>query len=352
MKLYPDRLDKALADGLAPIYLVGGDEPLLITESADAIRAAARAAGHTDRRVLHVEAGFDWSELRAAGQAMSLFAEKTLIEVHMPTGTPGRDGGAAIRATCEAPPPDTVILIITGVLDARTRKGGWYAQIEKAGATVYCWPLKGQDLLRWLDARLTRAGLSAEPDAVRLLAERVEGNLLSAAQDIDKMALLFGDGARITAEQMADAVADNARFAVFDLIDKALAGPPESALRSLDRLREEGVEAFPIIAVLAGQLRTLARVAAARDPERVAQAERVFAKRIPMMVAAARRHSPASVAWLIALASRADRAAKGVDTASPWDDLITLVWVLAAGPGARERGWMAVSAPRLQSAWT
>lgn len=349
MKLYPDRLHTALDQGLAPLYLVGGDEPLLVTESADAIRAAAKAAGYTDRRVLHVEAGFDWSSLRAAGQAMSLFSDKTLIEVHMPTGTPGRDGGAAIRAACESPPKDTVILIITGALDARSRKGGWYAQIEKVGATVYCWPLKGDALRSWLNARLTRAGLSAEPDAVQLLAERVEGNLLAAAQDIDKMALLFGDGARITVEQMADAVADNARFAVFDLIDKALAGPPDVALRSLDRLREEGVDAVPIIAVLSGQLRTLARVAGARDPERVCQSERVFAKRIPMMVAAARRHSPASVAWLIALASRADRAAKGVDTAEPWDDLITLVWVLAAGRQARD--WMAVSAARLRSVW-
>ena len=137
MNISPDRLDAALSDGLAPIYVVAGEEPLLVTESADAIRAAAKAAGYTDRRVLHAEGGFDWSELRSAGQAMSLFAEKTLIEVHLPTGSPGKDGGAAIKEAAQAPPPDTLILIICSELDSRSRNSAGFKAVDKTGVTVY-----------------------------------------------------------------------------------------------------------------------------------------------------------------------------------------------------------------------
>lgn len=345
MNLSPDRLEDALSRGLAPLYVVAGEEPLLVTESADAIRAAAKADGYTDRRVLHAESGFDWSELRAAGQALSLFAEKTLIEVHLPTGSPGRDGGAAIKAAAEQPPPDTVILIICAELDSRSRNSAWFKAVDKRGVTLYAWTPKGRELTRWLEQRLRREGLSAEPDALNLLAERVEGNLLAGSQDIAKLALLH-PGARVTAEHMADAVADHARFAVFDLLDKALAGPPEAALRTLDRLREEGVEPFPIVALLAAELRKLARVVSARDAEAVCAQIGVFRRRIPLMVRAARRHSPASVRWMMAVAGRADRGAKGVDRHDPWGDLVTLVWVLSAGREAR--GWMAASAAQLE----
>lgn len=345
MNISPDRLDAALSDGLAPIYVVAGEEPLLVTESADAIRAAAKAAGYTDRRVLHAEGGFDWSELRSAGQAMSLFAEKTLIEVHLPTGSPGKDGGAAIKEAAQAPPPDTLILIICSELDSRSRNSAWFKAVDKTGVTVYGWTPKGRELLRWLNARLRQEGLEADPEAVALLAERVEGNLLAGSQDIAKLALLH-PGRRIDVDLMADAVADHARFVVFDLIDKALAGPPEAALRTLDRLREEGVEPFPIVAILAAELRKLARVVSARDAEAVCAQIGVFRRRIPMMVAAARRHSPASVRWMMAVAGRADRGAKGVDRHDPWDDLLTLVWVLAAGRDARS--WMAASAAKLE----
>lgn len=345
MNLTPDRLEQALSQGLAPMYVIAGEEPLLVTESADAVRAAAKAQGYTDRRVLHAEGGFDWSELRAAGRAMSLFAEKTLIELHLPTGSPGRDGGAAIKDAAQALPPDTLILIICAELDSRSRNSAWFKAVDKVGVTVFGWTPKGRDLHRWLGARLRQERIEAEPDAVALLAERVEGNLLAGAQDIAKLALLH-PGRRIDVELMADAVADHARFAVFDLIDKALAGPPEAALRTLDRLREEGLEPFPIVAILAAELRKLARVVNAHDAEAVCAQIGVFRRRIPLMVQAARRHSPASVRWMLSLAGRADRGAKGVDKHDPWGDLLTLVWVLAAGRDAR--GWMAAAAARLE----
>ena len=336
MPLNPERLLQSL-DRLAPIYIVGGDDPLLVVESVDAIRAAAREAGYTEREVLHVEAGFDWNQLRDAGRAMSLFSDKKLLELHLPFGSPGREGSAALKATAAEPPPDTLVLVICGELDARARKSAWWNAIEDGGVAVYGWaPKPGAELTRWVGQRMRQAGLQADREAVDLFADRVEGNLLAAAQDIQKLSLLFGDQA-ITAADIEEAVADHARFAVFDLLDKALNGDVAGSLRTLERLREEGVEPHPLIALLAKELRTLVAVTAARgeSPEAACKRLKVFRMRIPQMVAAARRHSPASARWLVAAIARADRTAKGAQRGAPWDDVATVVAVLAGGASAK-----------------
>lgn len=344
MKLRPDQLANALSD-LQTVYAVGGDDPLLVVEAADAIRSAAKAAGYTEREVLHVETGFNWQQLDDASRSMSLFSEKKLIELHMPTGSPGREGSAALKNAVAEPTPDTIILLICGALDSRARKSAWWAAIEKDGAAVYGWaPKPGSELQRWVDQRMRSAGVQAEPDAIELFANRVEGNLLAAAQDIEKLALLFGEQ-MITAADIEDAVADHARFAVFDLIDRALGGDLKAALRTMDHLRAEGVEPHPLIALLAKEARQLASiataVAAGESAERACGAARVFRMRVPLVVAATRRHNAASARWLLAAAARADRTAKGAQRGQPWDDLVTLVTVMAAG--SRARGLMQAS---------
>lgn len=338
MQIKPERLAESLTN-LQPIYGVGGDDPLLVVEAADAIRAAAKSAGYDEREVLHAEAGFDWQSLVDAGREMSLFSQKKLVEVHLPTGSPGRDGSAALKAAAGDPPPDTLILLICGELDARARKSAWWSAIESGGAVIYGWaPKPGAELARWVSQRMRAAGLQPEPDAVELFANRVEGNLLAAAQDIEKLSLLFGDQP-LTAANIEEAVADHARFAVFDLIDRALGGDLPATLRTLDRLRAEGVEPHPLIALLAREARQLADIAAAvaagESAERACGAARVFRMRVPLVVAATRRHNAASARWLLAAAARADRTAKGAQRGQPWDDLVTLVTVMAAGSKAK-----------------
>ena len=287
--------------------------------------------------MLHVDAGFDWHQLRDAGRSMSLFADKKLIELHMPTGKPGREGSAALKEAASQPAEDTLVLVICGALDAKARNSAWWKAIDDKGVAVYGWaPKPGGDLVRWVGQRMRSAGLQADREAVELFADRVEGNLLAAAQDIQKLSLLFGDQP-ITAAEIEDAVADHARFAVFDLLDKALVGDTAGSLRTLARLREEGVEPHPLIALLAKELRTLAAVTAARGepPEAACKRLKVFRMRIPQMVAAARRHSPASARWLVAAVARADRTAKGAQRGVVWDDVTTVVAVLAGGAAAR-----------------
>lgn len=338
MQIKPERLAESL-DNLQPIYGLGGDDPLLVVEAADAIRAAAKAQGYTEREVLHVDAGFKWQQLGDASRAMSLFSERKLVELHMPGGSPGREGSAALKDAASQPAPDTLVLLICGELDSRARKSAWWSAIEKGGATIYGWaPKPGPELARWVRNRMRGAGVQADNEAVELFANRVEGNLLAAAQDIEKLALLFGEQT-VTAADIEDAVADHARFAVFDLIDRALGGNLDAALRTLDHLRAEGVEPHPLIALLAKESRQLAAiaqaVAAGQSAEQACNAARVFRMRVPLVVAASRRHSAASARWLLAAAARADRTAKGAQRGQSWDDLITLVTVMAAGSRAR-----------------
>jgi len=264
MKIFPDKLEDQLKNGLLPIYFFSGDEPLQLGEAADAVRRAAREQGFTEREVMHAEKGFDWNELLAAGNALSLFAEKRVIDLRLPSGKPGKDGGAALAEYAERPPEDTVLLISSGKVDKRSQSAKWYKALDKVGATLQVWPVDAADMPRWLDQRLRSRGLQPARDAARLIAERVEGNLLAAAQEVDKLVLLNGAGP-ISAEQVEAAVADSARFDVFGLVDAALLGDASRVTRMLDGLRGEGVEPILVLWALTRELRSLADMAAQID---------------------------------------------------------------------------------------
>ncbi|MEE8380042.1 MAG: DNA polymerase III subunit delta, partial [Gammaproteobacteria bacterium] len=208
MKLYPEKLNAHLKGDLLPIYFFSGDEPLQLGEAADAVRRAAREQGYTEREVMHAERGFDWNELLAASNAMSLFAEKRVIDLRLPTGKPGKDGGAALVEYAERPPEDTVLLVSSGKVDKRSQSAKWYKALDKVGATLQVWPVDAKEMPNWLDQRLRSRGLQPERDAARLIAERVEGNLLAAAQEVDKLLLLNGEGP-LSTEQVEAAVADS-----------------------------------------------------------------------------------------------------------------------------------------------
>ncbi|HEX7732620.1 MAG TPA: DNA polymerase III subunit delta, partial [Rhodanobacter sp.] len=279
MPLTPAQWQKALAaDGLAPVYLLAGEE-LLVLEAADALRARARELGYAEREVLEVEQRFDWDDLARAAAGMSLFASRRLLDLRLPTGRPGVDGAKAIGEFCADPPPD-VTLLITAMEWSSKHDGAWSRKLDAAGVMVVFNAPRPNEWAAWIGARLASRGLSATPDAAALLAERVEGNLLAAAQEVDKLAVLrAGDSTRIDADAMESLVADSARYDVFKLTDAALAGEGARALRILAGLRAEGDELIALMGWLVNQLQLALRLANAPDLAAQARAERLWPAR-------------------------------------------------------------------------
>jgi DNA polymerase-3 subunit delta len=256
MPLRPDQLAGQLSRRLASAYLLAGEEPLLVEEAADAVRAQARAEGYAEREVLHVEAGFDWGRLRRAGENLSLFSNRRLIELHLPEKGPGVEGAQALSEFLEAAPPDTLLLVRAGRLDKKQRGSGWVTGFERAGVVMYAWPVGPAELPGWITARARAAGLQPDPESVDMLASRTEGNLLACAQELDKLKLIYPDG-RLDAARVQAAVADSTRFGVMDLANRALAGDAAGALQTLRRLEGEGEAAVLIVWTLARDLRVL-----------------------------------------------------------------------------------------------
>jgi len=254
------QLHKHLAGAeLKPVYLIAGEEHLLVLEAADALRARAKQLGYVEREILDVDPRFDWNALAQSASAMSLFASRKLIDLRIPTGKPGREGGATIVEYCGNPPPDTILLITCMEWSRKENEGSaWVGAVEKAGTYVPVWPMKLEELPGWIAARCSSRGLQADPGAIAALAERVEGNSLAAAQEIDKLVLLHGT-APLDADTLEELVADSARFDVFKLIDAALRGDAARALRIVEGLRAEGEQVPALMGMVLYKLQQLAR---------------------------------------------------------------------------------------------
>ncbi|MFJ3449503.1 DNA polymerase III subunit delta [Pseudomonas sichuanensis] len=336
MKLSPAQLNKHLQGQLAPVYIVSGDDPLLCQEAADAIRGAARQQGYDERQVFSADANFDWGNLLLAGASLSLFAQRRLLELRLPSGKPGDKGAAALIEYCANPAEDTLLLISLPKLDSSAQKTKWGKALIEGGHCqfIQIWPVDAQQLPQWINQRLSQAGLTAQRDAVDMIAARVEGNLLAAAQEIEKLKLL-ADGNQITVETVQAAVADSARFDVFGLVDAILNGEAAHALRMLEGLRGEGVEPPVILWALARELRLLAGLAQqfsqgvpldkafsqARPP--------VWDKRRPLVSKALQRLSAQRWAMLLQDAQRIDAQIKGQAQGSPWTSLARLALLMA-----------------------
>lgn len=329
MQLRPAQLAAHLQQPLRPLYVVAGEEPLLIQEALDALRAAARAQGYAERQVLDAERNFDWSELTQSAASLSLFASRRLIEVNLPGGAPGDAGAKALKALAGNPVPDTVVVLICGALDGRARKSGWYAALEDAGASLYLWGVKPEELPRWIAARLEAAGLGATPEAIELLAHRTEGNLLAAQQDVEKLKLLH-PGGTLGEDEVRAAVADSARFDAFDLTDKVLAGDAAGAVRSLRRLREEGAELPALVGAWAWMLRQWGQAAIhyqkSRNAAAACESARIFgARQAPYLKALPRVRARQVYRWL-ARASSIDLKGKSTGgEPAGWEELLTCV---------------------------
>lgn len=336
MKLNPAQLAKHLQGQLAPIYIVSGDEPLLCQEATDAIRASAKSQGFDERQVFNVENNFDWSLLYEAGASLSLFAQKRLIELRIPNGKPGDKGAEALLRYLSRPAEDTLLLISLPKLDGSAQKTKWAkALIEHADVQfIQIWPIDVHQLPQWIRQRLSQAGLAASQEAVELIAVRVEGNLLAAAQEIEKLKLL-AEGNQIDVATVQASVGDSARFDVFGLIDAVLAGEANHALRILEGLRGEGVEPPVILWALARELRQLANLA--QQQEQGIPLDRAFAqakppvweKRRPLISRALQRHSTAKLSRLLLDAQLVDEQIKGQAPGDTWTTLRQLTLLLA-----------------------
>ena len=332
MKIQADQLTSHLKNDLAPCYLVSGDEPLLVDEALDAIRAAGRADGFTARDVYVATTGFDWSQLAASGANLSLFAEKRIVELRLPTGKPGRSGGQAIVDFLERLGPDLMFVVVTPKLDRKTAATKWVKAVEARAVHVPVWPVDIRQLPRWIEQRMRRVGLEPSRNVTSIVADRVEGNLLAANQEIEKLRLLLGEGP-VNAEDVGKAVADSSRYDVFKLVDAALAGDSKRAIRILNGLEDEGVEPVIVIWSLTRELRVLARIAgevARRGDLGAAMAKaRVWRNRQGLIRSAVGRHPEAAVLALLKATGRADACAKGQAPGNPWQAAADIVLKLS-----------------------
>lgn len=327
MRLRIDQLGKHLEGPLASLYVLGGDEPLQIQEARDAIRAAAGKQGFNERVVLSAEAGFDWGTLRAHADSLSLFGDKLVIDLRLVSGKPGDAGARALKDYATNPPTDNLLIVSMDKFDRGSASTQWYKALEGAGVAIRTWPVDARHLGGWIRQRAGARGLTLSAPAAQALGERVEGNLLACAQEIDKLHMVHGE-ARLDLEDVLRSVADSARFDVFDLVDAALAGDTARSVRILQGLREEGV-APPLLAwALTRELRQLSRMAGdltgGADIDQIMGRHRVWDKRRGLVSRALRRH-PAPV-WLDILrqAARTDRITKGGAPGNPWDALEAL----------------------------
>lgn len=337
-QLRPEQLAGQLRQGLAPVYFIHGDETLLVDECADAIRAATRAQGFADRQVFNADAGFDWNALTAASDSLSLFSEQRVLELRLPTGKPGKEGAAVLTDYAARPAPDTVLLILSGRLEPAARNSKWVQALDKAGVVIAVWPVEMAQLPAWIERRMRALGMQPDPDALRMLAERVEGNLLAAAQEIEKLYLLHGAGP-LAMETVAQLVSDSARYDVFGLVDRVLAGDAAHAQRMLSGLRAEGVDPVLVLWALAREIRALASMA--REIQegvalaRVLTSQRVWEKRKPLISSALQRIRGRQWWNLLQRCATVDRIIKGRAAGNPWDELLQLSLVLAGTPVVR-----------------
>jgi len=333
MKLTAEQLDAHLQRLLLPVYLLSGDEPLLIQEAATALRLAARQQGFAERETLHADsAGFHWESLLERANSLSLFSDKLLLELHVPNGKPGTVGAAILEQYLQSPSPDTLLLIYMPRIDASGQKARWFKSIEQTGATLAFWPVEASQLPGWINRRFRDAGLECTPGAAQLLAERIEGNLLAAVQEIEKLKLRQ-PGGPIDEEAILNAVADSSRYDVFALTDAALGADSERCLRILQGLRGEGVEATLVLWSLSREIRTLLELAleCRGHPPTEAQCKkfRLWGKRKTLVARTVTRLAPQRLEALLQQCARTDHSIKGMVRHSPWDNLAMIVTALA-----------------------
>ncbi len=335
MKIKADQLKYNLDKELKPVYLAFGDEPLQVSESCDAIREKARSEGFSERKVLDIDRYFKWNLLFEESRAMSLFSDKRIIELRMPTGKPGKEGSAAIAEYCNNPAPDTLLLIVCESLEYSSQSTKWFKATDKIGGIIQSWVIDRSYLPGWIVKRAKTEGVNLDRQSSEVLADLLEGNLMACAQEILKLGLLHGNKA-ISPKMIEDSITDAAKFTIYSLTDDALAGNATHAIRTISSLRKEGVEPILVLWALNKEIRSLfemkSQILKGDKIDQVLKKHRVWKKREAAVKSALNRHSKDNWMKLAEEAISIDNVVKGMRPGSSWTELLRLTLSLAGKP--------------------
>lgn len=327
MHIKLDQLSQQLKKNTASLYTLYGDEPLLLSEAADLIRSTARQQGYTDREIFSVDHRFNWSDLQFAVNSLSLFSNRRIIDIRIPSGKPGREGSKAMEVYCQALPPDIITLITLPKIDKQSQATKWFKALENTGLVVAIYPIERSHLPKWIEQRLALQHQTTDADTLQFLADSVEGNLLAAHQEIQKLALLYPNGI-LSFDQVKNAVLDVARYDVYKLAEAMIAADTTRYSRILDELKGEGTAPPLILAVLAEQIRSLIRIHnglnAGKSIAQLMKEARIWGNRQHIMMKAAKHTHLKSLKLAILHAAKIDRISKGVAKGDIWDEILQL----------------------------
>jgi DNA polymerase-3 subunit delta len=332
VQLRYEQLTAHLSKPLAPLYWLSGDVPFLLQESSDMIRNAATQQGYSERLVFHIDNHFSWDVFHQHVNTFSLFSNKQLIELRSNTATLGDAGKKALQNYVKKPAKDKLILLSTAKVDTQMQKAIWFQEINHAAIFIALWPITTDQLPQWIANRIAAKKLKMEPQAIALLATFGEGNLLAIAQEIEKLQLSYPE-TLITTEMMMAAIADNARFDVFQLSDAVLQNNPTRILRIIKNLQAEGTEAILVLWALTREIRVLLSIAHAISEgvaiEAALQQQRVWEKQKSPVRKTLQKHNVHSLQKLLQHAAKIDAIIKGVEPGSVWDELERLALGIA-----------------------
>jgi DNA polymerase III subunit delta len=332
MNITFEQLPQHLTKNLAPIYFVSGDEILLLQEACYMIREAAANQGLNERISLEIRKGFTWTAFLSNTKNLSLFSERKLIEIRLDNAKIDLAGTKIIEEYINHPAEDNVLLILAPKLDSSAQKIKWLKKIEEKYVFIKIWPIDIKYLPSWIGRRLRQNGLNANSEACNLLAEKVEGNLLAAAQEIEKLVLLYGPG-KIDAQQILETVANNARYNIFGLKDNALMGQAKKTIDMLENLNTESTEPVLVLWALAKEIRSLLNIKNAMEKgislEKACQNQKIFPKQKSLIKNALERHSLSDLTKMLQDAAKIDRQIKGVESGNVWQELTKLSLVLS-----------------------
>ena len=334
MNIRPDQLQANIKKAVYPVYLVSGDEPLQQMESLDVIRSFLREQEYAEREILDVDAQFDWHRLMEEAANMSLFASRRIVELRLPSAKPGRQGSQIIKEYLSRPPEDTVLIINAGKVDASAKKSAWYKSVEQSGLVVQCWPVPVEKLSIWFKQRFKNRDMDADNEVLAYISQHVEGNLLAADQEIEKLYLLLGPG-KITYADVAEAVTSQSRYSVFELVDMLLTGNTKRVIRIVSGLKAEGIVPVVVNWALTKDIRLLTQAAQDRSSaEFLLKRSGVWQSRMNLFKACLSRHNHRALQMMLKRCAYIDAVSKGVIDANVWDEIETLCVRLA---GATKR---------------
>ena len=338
MRLRTNQLDAELQKSLLPVYLVTGDEPLLIQEALDSIRLRCKQQGFEERKILEVDRKFEWQSLLEEANTLSLFSEKILTELRLGSAKPGVPGGKVLQSYCKALPEDKILLISAQKMDAATLKTKWCSELDRVGAIIQIWPIGLHEMPQWIAQRARKMGLAIDQEAILLLADRLEGNLLAAQQELEKLKLLFPDNSTmIDADKVLTSVSDASKYDIFNLTDASLAGDAKLCSKILNSLKLEGLEITVALWAVSKEIRLLSALVRANlkanNLQTVFKEQRVIQKRQALLTQASHRLSLSFLQQLLDQCKLVDDLIKGVHKGiDPWDILFNICFGLSGHP--------------------